>query len=280
MPIEKVQTCIETLHSWGYKTVVGKTVGSQHHYFSATDEERLHDLQQMLDDDSIHAILCARGGYGLSRIVDQLNLKKFKRNPKWIIGFSDVTVLHSYILKKTGIASLHAPMAGAFNEGEFTNVYVQSLRSALAGKHAKYTCAAHTYNYPGSTVAPLVGGNLSLIVHQLATASDIKTAGKILFLEDVGEYIYNVDRMFYQLKRAGRLDKLAGLIIGGFTDSKDTVVPFGKSVYEAIHDVVKEYSYPIAFNFPVSHEKENYALKIGVDYDLKVGTKQVRLTEA
>ena len=279
MPLEKAETCINILHEWGYKTVVGKTLGSQHHYFSATYEDRLADLQQMLDDDSIHAILCARGGYGISRIVDKLNLKKFKKKPKWIIGFSDVTVLHSYLLQKANMATIHAPMAAAFNDGEYANEYVQSLRKALSGKKANYVCLPHHFNKSGTATAPLTGGNLSLIVHQIGTLSDINTKGKILFLEDVGEYIYNIDRMFYQLKRAGKLDKLKGLIIGGFTDMKDTVVPFGKEVYETIAEAIEEYNYPVTFQFPVSHEKENYALKVGVTYELKVSEKRVCLRE-
>lgn len=279
MPAEKAETCLSVLQQWGYKVRVGKTLGSQYHYFSATDEERLNDLQEMLDDKSIDAILCARGGYGLGRIIDQLDFKKFRKKPKWIAGFSDITVLHAHIYRRFDIASIHSPMAAAFNDEEYKNEYVQSLQKALAGKKAKYEILPHQFNRPGKATAKLVGGNLSLLAHLTGTPSEFKTVGKILFLEDVGEYIYNVDRMLYQLKRSGKLDKLAGLIFGRFTEVKDTSIPYGKDVYEVIHDAVKEYKFPVCFQFPVSHEKENYALKIGATYKFAVSEKGVTLKE-
>lgn len=279
MPYENAAVCIATLQQWGYKIKIGKTLGYQHHYFSGTDDERLTDLQQMLDDDTVQAILCARGGYGMGRIIDQLNFKKFKKKPKWIVGYSDITVLHCHLLRRYNIAGLHAPMAGAFNNGEQQNEYIVSLRKALAGRKAKYLADPHPFNYEGKVTAPLVGGNLSLIAHLTGTPSELRTKGCILFIEDIGEYIYNIDRMLYQLKRAGKLDDLAGLIIGRFSDMKDTTIPFGCSVYEAIQALVKEYNYPVCYHFPVSHEKENYALKTGVVYELNVSKRKVRLTE-
>ena len=280
MAIEKAQTCIDVLQQWGYKVKVGTTVGSNSAtYFSGTDEERLINFQQILDDEEVHAVLCARGGYGLSRIIDHISFKKFKKQPKWVIGFSDITVLHAHIYSNYGIATLHAPMAGAFNDNGFKNEYVQSLKNVLAGKHSKYECAAHEFNRKGEAVGELVGGNLALLAHLIGTPSDLKTKGRILFLEDVGEYLYNIDRMMRQLKRSGKLDKLAGLIIGGFTDTKDTERPFGQNAYEIIREIVKEYDYPVCFGFPVSHEKENYALKVGVGYKLKVGKSKVSLEE-
>ena len=280
MVIEKAQTCIDVLQQWGSKVKVGTTVGSHSAtYFSGTDEERLINFQQILDDDEVHAVLCARGGYGLSRIIDHISFKKFKKQPKWVIGFSDITVLHSHIYSNYGIATLHAPMAGAFNDGGFNNEYVQSLKNALEGKRIKYECAAHEFNRKGEAVGELVGGNLALLAHMVGTPSDIKTKGRILFLEDVGEYLYNIDRMMRQLQRSGKLSKLAGLIIGGFSDTKDTERPFGQTAYEIIHDIVKEYDYPVCFGFPVSHEKENYALKVGEGYKLKVGRGKVTLEE-
>jgi muramoyltetrapeptide carboxypeptidase len=280
MPPEKAGTCIETLHAWGYNVHIGPTLNSRsENYFSGTDEERRTDLQQALDDPAIKAILCARGGYGLSRIIDKLDFTAFKKNPKWIIGFSDITVLHAHIQTNYKIATLHAPMAGAFNDGGAEGPYVISLRHALEGKKARYNCDIHPLNRKGEAVGSLVGGNLSLLAHLCGTPSEIKTKGKILFLEDVGEYLYNIDRMLYQLKRNGKLDHLAGLVIGGFTDMKDTTRPFGRSVYEIIHDIVKEYDYPVCFGFPVSHGGENYALKSGVGYKLKVGKNKVTLEE-
>ncbi|HVG39961.1 MAG TPA: LD-carboxypeptidase, partial [Chitinophagaceae bacterium] len=186
---------------------------------------------------------------------------------------------HSHLYTRYKIASLHAPMAAAFNNSGFTNLYINSLKEALEGKPTTYDCAPSVYNKWGTVKGELVGGNLCLLTHLLSTPSEIKTKGKILFLEDVGEYLYNIDRMLLQLKRSGKLDKLAGLIIGGFTDCKDTERPYGKSVYEIIHDAVKEYDYPVCFGFPVSHEAENYALKVGGYYKLIVEGDKVVLEE-
>jgi muramoyltetrapeptide carboxypeptidase len=280
MAVERVSECIRILNEeWGFTTKVGNTIGKQFNYFSGTDEERLADFQQMLDDDGVKAVFCARGGYGISRIVDRINFSGFKKKPKWIIGFSDVTVLHSHIYRNYYIATLHAPMASAFNDDGYKTEFVQSLKNALEGKKIKYNCPPHEFNRKGEGIGELVGGNLSLLVHLVGTDSDLKTKGRILFIEDTGEYLYNIDRMMRQLQRSGKLDKLAGLIVGGFTDMKDTERPYGQTVYEIIRDVVQEYKYPICFGFPVSHEKENYALKIGAGYKLKVGKSKVILEE-
>lgn len=280
MPIEKMQSCIETLDSWGYTVQLGTTThSSSQNYFSGSDEERLNDLQQMLDNRNIKALLCARGGYGMSRIIDRIDFKKFRKHPKWIIGFSDITVLHSHIFFNYKIASLHAPMAAAFNDGEFNNAYILSLKDALEGKPLHYECPSHAFNKTGETKGQLIGGNLSLLAHLTGTCSDIKTKNKILFLEDVGEYLYNIDRLLLQLKRSGKFEKLAGLIIGGFTDNKDTERPFGKTAYDIIYEQVDEYDYPVCFGFPVSHEKENYALKIGAKFHLKIQNDKAILWE-
>jgi muramoyltetrapeptide carboxypeptidase len=279
MHFEKAQTCIETLTAWGFKVIPGKTLGNQFNYFSGTDKERLHDLQHMMDDKSIDAILCGRGGYGTGRIIDQLDFSKFMKHPKWIVGFSDITILENHLLANYKVASLHAPMAAAFNDGEFKNQYIQSLHDALIGKKADYQTKGNIMDQYGSEKGILVGGNLSLLVNAIGTSSDVKTKNKILFIEEIGEYIYSVDRMMYQLKRSGKLDELRGLIIGRFSDIKDTTIPFGKNVEEVIKDLVKEYHYPVCFRFPVSHDKENYALKVGVKYKLKVQKDMVQLKE-
>ena len=280
MAPEKWQTCVQTLQDWGFNVELGATMKSASGtYFSGTDEERKLDLQRMLDDKKIKAILCGRGGYGMGRIIDQLDFKKFERRPKWIIGFSDITVLHAHLNRVIGIASIHGPMAAAFNEGGDENPYVQSLKAMLLGIKAEYQATPHPFNMEGTAQGRLVGGNMSLIAHLIGTRSAYKTKGKILFLEDVGEQLYNVDRMFYQLKRAGALDGLAGLILGGFTDNKDTERPFGQTVEEILHHLVKDREYPVCFGFPVSHEKENYALKVGARYQLLVSPTEVRLTE-
>lgn len=281
MAFEKMETCVNTLQDWGYNVRLGTTTHSySQNYFSGSDDERLRDLQEMLDDPDVHAILCARGGYGMSRIIDDLSFKKFKKHPKWIIGFSDITVLHAHILSHYGIATLHAPMAAAFNDGGFTSPYIQSLKDVLEGRPTRYETVTHPMNQHGEAEGELVGGNLTLLAHIIGTRSDFKTKNRILFLEDIGEYIYNIDRMLLQMERSGKFDKLAGLVVGGFTESKDTERPFGKTVEEVIHDLVKGLDIPVCFDFPVSHGRENYALKVGCRYTLSVGSNTVVLEES
>ena len=278
LPAKKTTNCIQMLTSWGFRVKIGKTVGHQHHYFSGTDEERLADLQQMLDDKNIQAILCGRGGYGLSRLIDRLSFRQLKKYPKWIIGFSDITVLHAHLYQQVKMASLHAPMAAAFSKSDLSSVF--TLKKALLGKKQIYTCAPHSFNRVGKVSGPLIGGNLSLVAHLIGSPSALHTKGAILFLEDIGEYIYNIDRMLIQLKRSGVFDKLGGLIIGGFTDSKDTEIPFGESVTEVIRNQIQEYSFPVCFDFPVSHDIANVALKHGLPYALSISTRKVSLKEA
>ena len=280
MPREKAQTCIETIQQWGFEAMVGKTLGSKSkNYFSGNDETRLNELQAMLDDEGIKAILCGRGGYGISRIIDQIDFTRFKKNPKWIIGFSDITLLHAHINRNFKIATLHAPMAAAFNNEENKNEFIDSLHKALVGKKAKYACKADAFNKLGEAKGELIGGNLTLITHLIGTKSDINTKNKILFIEDIGELIYSTDRMLHQLKRSGKLTNLSGLIVGGFTDVKDTERPFGKKVKELIKDILQDCDYPVCFDFPVGHKKENYALKIGGDFQLKITNTKVLLSE-
>ncbi|MCX6316557.1 MAG: LD-carboxypeptidase [Bacteroidetes bacterium] len=280
MAAEKAQTCIHTLQEWGYRVQTGTTLGGHSTtYFSGTDEERLRDLQRMLDDSSINAILFGRGGYGTGRIIDHINWKKFRKHPKWIIGYSDITVIHSHLHRNFGISSLHAPMAGAFNDEGYKNEYILSLKNALEGKKAVYNADGHAKNREGEATGELVGGNLSLLAHLMGSESEIKTKNRILFLEDVGEQLYNIDRMLHQLKRSGKLAKLAGLIFGGFTEVKDTERPFGKAIHDILSEIVQEYDYPVCYDFPVSHTDKNYALKIGVEYTLRVKTNGVQVEE-
>ncbi|MBS1730077.1 MAG: LD-carboxypeptidase [Bacteroidetes bacterium] len=279
MPLSKIKNCITTLKSWGYQVKCGNTLGKKPVYFSGTDKERLEDFQQMLDDKNIRAILCARGGYGTSRIIDQINFSIFKKNPKWIIGYSDITVLHAHIFKNFQTASLHAPMAGAFNDDLKNNEYLESLANALKGKIFSYECDSHPLNRLGKAEGELIGGNLSILAHLIGSASDLNMHGKILFFEDVDEYIYQVDRMMVQLKRSKKLENLAGILIGGFTGTKDTTVPFGKTVLETIYEHIKEYHYPVCFDFPVSHSFRNITLKHGQFHRLEVGRKKVNLEE-
>jgi len=280
MALESITACIDTLQEWGYNVKLGDTTHSHSSvYFSGNDEERRIDLQRLLDDPEVDAILCARGGYGVSRIIDRLDFKAYRKKPKWLIGFSDITVLHSHIYTRYGIATLHAPMAGAFNPDGPGSSSLHTLQAALQGTPAAYLVDGHPMNRVGSAKGVLVGGNLSLLAHQIGTDSECKTKKKILFLEDVGEYLYGIDRLLVQLKRSGKLDRLAGLVVGGFTDLKDTERPFGRDVYEIIREHVLEYEYPVCFGFPVSHGKENVALKHGVAHVLQVGREEVRLEE-
>lgn len=280
MELTDVMPCIETLQSWGFRVKIGDTVGRETgNYFSGSDEVRLIDFQRMIDDDEVSAILCARGGYGISRIIDRVDFTRFKKSPRWIIGYSDVTVLHAHLLARYNICSLHAPMAAAFKDGLEGNPYLQSWKDLVEGHPMLYSVASHPYNRYGRAKGKLVGGNLTLIAHLIGSKSEIDTKGRILFIEDIGEYVYNVDRMMIQLKRAGKLENLAGLVVGGFTDMKDTSRPHGSTAEQVIRDAVSEYDYPVCFNFPVSHGKENYPIKIGINGKLRVGADRVILEE-
>ena len=280
MAREKAETCINTLQKWGFEVMVGKTLGSKSkNYFSAPDQERINELQAMLDDENIHAILFGRGGYGMSRIIDKLNFKKFKKNPKWLIGFSDITLMHCQLFGNYKISSIHGPMAAAFNDMKSNPIYIDSLHKAITGKKANYNCKPHINNRLGNASGKIIGGNLALLTNAIGTKSDFDTKNKILFIEDVGEYLYTADRMLQQLKRSGKLNKLAGLIVGGFTDMKDTDRPYGKKIEDIIKEIVAEYEYPVCFHFPISHGKENLAVKIGVAYDLKVMKNKTILKE-
>ncbi len=276
---EKTEACISTLQNWGYKVEIGKTVGgASQNYFSGTDAERLKDLQRMLDNKIISAVLFARGGYGMGRIIDAINFKKFQKHPKWLIGFSDITILHTHILSNYKIASLHAPMAAAFNDAE-NEEYILSLKDVLEGRKTFYHSAVHPYNIEGESKGMLIGGNLALLANAIGTDSDYKTDNKILFLEDIGEYLYNVDRMLLQLKRSQKFSKLKGLIFGGFTDMKDTERKFGTGIEDILKSFAEELDCPVCFRFPVSHGKENFALKIGGKYHFTVSKENVSLRE-
>lgn len=271
------------IESWGFKVKLGKTIDKRDFTMGGTDQERAADLQEMMDNPEIKAIMCARGGYGLVRIIDLLNFDRFQQMPKWIIGFSDVTVLHCHVNRQYGIASIHSKMCNSFPTDPALADAVQletisSIRKVLKGEHLQYQGPFLSINKPGKASAALVGGNLSIIETMAGTKSDLITAGKILFLEDTGEYLYRLDRMFWNLKRTGKLDQLAGLIIGGFkVKPDDPGEEFGKTIYDIVLEKVNGYGYPIAFDFPVGHQKNNFALKCGVQHRLEVGPNGSRL---
>jgi len=281
MAAERILPAVQTLKSWGFRVKIGKTVGGvSSNYFSGTDNERLEDLQEMLDDEDVSAILFGRGGYGLSRIIDRISFKKFRKSPKWILGYSDISLLHAHIYANYEIATAHSPMAGAFGDAGPEDPYIRSIYDLLTGQTLHHSCEPHPFNRKGEVEGVLMGGNLTLLAHAVGGPSDYKTKGLILFMEDIGEYLYNVDRMLHQLKSAGKFQKPEAVIIGSFTDLKDTERPFGQDAYEIIRDILAEYDFPVCFGFPVGHVKQNFALKCGRKYILKVGKEKVVLEEA
>ena len=283
---EEVEPAIQQMESWGFKVVKGKTVGARDFTFGGTDEERLNDLQAMLNDTSIKAIMCARGGYGAIRIVDQLDFNIFKISPKWLIGFSDITILHCHLNSNYRFASLHSKMCNSFPADWAAAEPIQiatinSIEKALKGEELmRYEAAYQSNNRLGEAEGELIGGNLRCIENLAGSTSEIKTDGKILFVEDVGEYLYSIDRMFYNLKRSGKLDKLKGLVVGGFRVKKDDDNDgFGKTLEQVVMEKVKEFGYPVCFDFPVGHQKANYALKCGLKHRLIVSEQQTILQE-
>lgn len=274
--LEDVQSAVQKMESWGFKVEIGKSVGKKDFTYGGTDEERLTDLQDMLDNPNIAAIMCARGGYGLVRIIDKVDFRHFKKHPKWVIGFSDITVLHCHINRHFGIATLHSKMCNSFPtdwaKAEPIQIStIEFIRQALTGEEMSYTAPAAVQNRPGKAEAVLVGGNLSMIATLSGTQSDLETKGKILFIEDTDEYLYSIDRMFWNLKRSGKLTDLAGLVIGGFKLKPDTAGDeFGKNIYDIVTEKVKEYNYPVCFDFPVGHQRNNVALECGMPHVLEV----------
>jgi len=277
---ERIAYAVDVLQRWGFRVVLGATIGTGDYYFSGHDGERLTDLQTMLDDEDIKAILMGRGGYGTSRIIDALDFTAFSQAPKWICGFSDITVLHSHIQQMLGIATLHGPMCGAFTPESEDSYYIQSLRKAFTGEPLEYSFPASAYNRPGIAEGVVVGGNLAILGHLSGSVSQASTDGKILFIEDIGEHLYNVDRLMLNLKRSGQLSGLKGLLLGAFTDMEDTERPFGQTLEEIIWDKVEEYDYPVAFNFPCGHDTENVTLPLGVQMRLESGIDESRLSVA
>ncbi len=282
---EEIEASVIQMKSWGFNVVIGKTVGARDFTFGGTDEERLQDMQQMLDDPSIKAIMCARGGYGAVRIVDQLDFSTYKSSPKWIIGFSDITIFHCHVNSKYRIASIHSKMCNSFPSdwGLAEPIQIETINSiqqALKGEKMNYRAVANLSNRLGLAAGELIGGNLRCIENLAGSKSEIETKGKILFLEDTGEALYSIDRMFYNLKRSRKLSKLKGLIVGGFKlKAEDADGGFGKSVVDIVMEKVAEYNYPVCFDFPVGHQKANFALKCGIRHRLEVSLDGTRLEE-
>lgn len=269
----EIEFALQTLQSWGLNVTVGKTIGLGDNQFAGSDEERLEDLQQQLDDPNIKAIICARGGYGTLRLIDEIDFRKFLKKPKWICGFSDITVLHNHLLQVYNIASLHCTMPLNFESN--TPASLESMKNALMGKRLNYKFEAHPLNREGLARGVMCGGNLSLLYALSNSVSDVDMTDKILFIEDIDEYLYHIDRMMWQLKRAGKLENLAGLVVGHFTDMKDNTIPYGHTAYEIIADAVSEYDYPVYFGFPAGHESDNRAIIIGSEVQINTLDTQV-----
>ncbi len=272
---DQIIAAIKLLEKWGLNVVVGNTIGLEDHQFAGNDEARINDFQQLLNNPKVKAIWCARGGYGTVRLVDKLSFSVFKKNPKWIVGYSDITVLHSHI-HNFGIETLHATMP--INLENNSQQALESLKRSLFGKNLSYEIPADEKNKSGNASGELVGGNLSVLYSLLGSHSSINTDGKILFIEDLDEYLYHIDRMCINLKRNGYFENLKGLVVGGMTDMHDNDIPFGKTAEEIILDCVSEYDFPVVFNFQAGHLDDNRALILGRKVTLEVGESKSKIT--
>lgn len=269
-----LQSGIKLLESWGLNVILGKTIELEQHQLAGADWQRATDFQEMLDNPKVKAIWAAKGGYGTVKIVDRIDFSAFKKKPKWIIGFSDVTVLHSHI-NQLGFQTLHAMMA--ISAPSATTAAKESLQKALFGEKLSYTIPHHTFNKLGQATGELVGGNLSVLYSIQGSASEIDLKDKILFIEDLDEYLYHIDRMMTNLKRNGSLKNLKGIIIGGMTSMNDNDIPWGKNALEIIQEITKDLNIPIAYNFPAGHIKDNRALILGEIISFKVSEKETKV---
>jgi muramoyltetrapeptide carboxypeptidase len=276
--IEECAPAMNKMIEWGFNIRLGMTVGARDNTFAGTDEERAKDFQKMIDDPLVKAIMLGRGGYGAVRMIDKIDFSGFVKKPKWIIGFSDATVFHLHINHNFGIPTIHSKMCNSFpddfSKADQTQIdSIDSIRQCLIGNKMAYKAPANSNNRNGTATGILIGGNLSIIQQMCGSDSELNTSGKILFIEDVGEYAYKIDGMLWNLKRSGKFNKLKGLIIGGFRIKPDDPgEEFGKTIYEMVLEQVKKYRYPVCFDFPVGHIKENYALKCGARHRLEVNS--------
>ena len=267
---ERVMPAVNWLLGKGYRVELGKHIFSSHFQFSGSNDQRLQDLQEALNDPETSAIICARGGYGTVRIIDSLDFTEFKKHPKWLVGYSDITILH-LALNKLEIASIHGTMPPFFfDKNGDENENLNSLMEQITGEEKIYKFEPEAKQRKGNASGELIGGNLSIITSLLGTKYEINTEGKILFIEDIDEYLYHIDRMMYQLKFAGKLEKLAGLVVGDFTDIKDNQQSFGQTVEEIIWSAVEEYDFPLSFGLKAGHGDLNLALSFGTKCELHV----------
>ncbi|WP_082331962.1 S66 peptidase family protein [Mangrovimonas xylaniphaga] len=267
---DEVQGAIALLESWGLYAKVGAHVFSQDNHFAGTDAQRAADFQKALDDPAVSAIWCARGGYGSVRILDRLDYTKFKQHPKWLIGYSDITALHSQI-HNLGYETLHALMCVSLTKdlAEIQDT-VETFKKALFGESLSYSLNGSSYNRTGSVTAPLVGGNLTMLHTMLGSETSLDTSGDILFIEEIGEYKYHIDRMLQSLKRAGYFENCKGVLVGDMSNLRKNTTPWGTSIEQLILDALSDYDFPIAFNMPAGHEKDNRAMILGRTIEMTV----------
>jgi len=273
--LSELKPALEIIKKWKLNVVIGKSIEAEEDQFAGSDELRASDFQEMLDNPKVKAIWCARGGYGTVRMIDKLDFTEFKKHPKWIVGYSDVTVLHSQI-HTLGFQTLHAQMPVAIETK--TEATVNSIYNTLFGMEYSITITSEKNNRTGIASGQLVGGNLSILYSLCGSPSAINTDGKILFIEDLDEYLYHIDRMLQNLKRNGMFANLKGLIVGEMTQMHDNDIPFGKTAEEIILEVCKDYSFPIAFNFPAGHLEDNRALVFGNKVKLVIDNNDVNLS--
>ncbi|HYD92812.1 MAG TPA: LD-carboxypeptidase [Flavobacterium sp.] len=272
---EPIEPAIELLKSWGLHVVVGKTIGLDNHQLAGADWQRATDLQQMMDNPSIKAIWCAKGGYGTVRVVDRLDFTKFKQKPKWFIGFSDATVLHSHI-NNLDIATIHGIVC--ISVPRATPEAIESFRKTLFGGKLEYNLPAHEFNKTGSAHGELIGGNLSVLYSIIGSRSEADYKDKIIFIEDLDEYLYHIDRMMMNLDRNDYFKNVKGIIIGGMSKMRDNDIPWGHTALEIIRDITKKYDIPICFNFPAGHIQDNRALVFGKQITLSVTQTGTKIT--
>lgn len=274
----EMQPAIDVFTGWGLEVVIHPDLFAEENQFAGPENLRAAIFQSYLNDASIKAIICARGGYGTVKMIDKLDFSQFNHSPKWVIGYSDVTVLHSHIHTHTNVCSLHATMPINMQQPNVNDPSIRMLQNTLFGHPiAVQEIPQHPLNKYGNAKGQLVGGNLSVLYSLVGSASDVDTTGKILFIEDLDEYLYHIDRMMQALKRAGKLNNLAALVVGGMSDMRDNAIPFGKTAEEIIRETVSDFNYPVCFNYPAGHLFDNLPLTIGMDYELVATPQSVKL---
>lgn len=274
--IEKqyIDNAVDIFEAWGFCVVLGKSVFNKHTIFAGTDTERITDFQEMIDNNEIKAIVCARGGYGAIRIIQQIDFKNIIESPKWLVGFSDVTIFHS-ALHNVGVASLHSPMPKNFETASPNTL--ACLNNHLMGINNYYSFLPESNNNIGNCKAKLVGGNLSILYSLLGTRYEIDTSNKILLIEDLCEKMYHIERMMYSLDMAGKLRNLSGLIVGAFTDIYDSKPSMETNVIDIIKSITSKYKYPIAYNVPIGHIQNNHPIYLGLEYCMDVTKEGVKI---